>query len=109
MREVIRQNNTDVGRRSVELSEHEFMMRGRGYIKNVADLEHIVVKSEGGTPVLLKDTARVELAPDERHGIAELNGDGEVARGIALQRFGANALTVSAAHLRSIAAYLSRS
>jgi Cu(I)/Ag(I) efflux system membrane protein CusA/SilA len=94
VREVIRQNNMDVGGRTVELTEHEFMVRGRGYIKNVADLERIVVKSEGGTPVLLKDIARVELAPDERRGIAELNGEGEVASGIALQRFGANALTV---------------
>jgi copper/silver efflux system protein len=94
VREVIRQNNMDVGGRTVELAEHEFMVRGRGYIKNVADLERIVVKSEAGTPVLLKDIARVELAPDERRGIAELNGEGEVASGIALQRFGANALTV---------------
>ena len=94
IREVIRQNNMDVGGRTVELSEHEFMVRGRGYIKNVADLERIVVKSDGGTPVLLRDIARVELTPDERRGIAELNGEGEVASGIALQRFGANALNV---------------
>jgi Cu(I)/Ag(I) efflux system membrane protein CusA/SilA len=84
----------DVGGRTVELAEHEFMVRGRGYIKNVADLERIVVKVDGGTPVLLKDIARVELGPDERRGIAELNGEGEVASGIALQRFGANALNV---------------
>jgi hypothetical protein len=88
VREVIRQNNMDVGGRTVELAEHEFMVRGRGYIKNVADLERIVVKVDGGTPVLLKDIARVELGPDERRGIAELNGEGEVASGIALQRFG---------------------
>jgi Cu/Ag efflux pump CusA len=94
VREVIRQSSLGVGGRTVELAEHEFMVRGRGYIKNVADLERIVVKSEGGTPVLLKDIARVELAPDERRGIAELNGEGEVASGIALQRVGANALTV---------------
>jgi len=94
VREVIRQNNMDVGGRTVELAEHEFMVRGRGYIKNVSDLERIVVKVDGGTPVLLKDIARVELGPDERRGIAELNGEGEVASGIALQRFGANALNV---------------
>ena len=70
------------------------MVRGRGYLKGIDDIENIVVKSDGGTPVLLKDVARVELAGDERRGIAELNGDGEVASGIALQRFGANALTV---------------
>ncbi len=94
VREVIRQNNMDVGGRTVELAEHEFMVRGRGYIKNVSDLERTVVKADGGTPILLKDIARVELAPDERRGIAELNGEGEVASGIALQRFGANALNV---------------
>jgi len=96
VREVIRQNNMDVGGRTVELAEHEFMVRGRGYIKNVSDLERIVVKVDGGTPVLLKDIARVELGPDERRGIAELNGEGEVASGIAIQRFGANALNVIA-------------
>src|SRR5262245_15499223 len=94
VREVIRQNNMDVGGRTVELTEHEFMVRGRGYIKNVTDLERIVVKVDAGTPVLLKDIARIELGPDERRGIAELNGEGEVASGIALQRFGANALNV---------------
>jgi Cu(I)/Ag(I) efflux system membrane protein CusA/SilA len=94
VREVIRQSNLDVGGRTVELTEHEFMVRGRAYIKNVTDLERIVVKADGGTPVLLKGIARVELAPDERRGIAELNGEGEVASGIALQRFGANALDV---------------
>ena len=70
------------------------MVRGRGYIKSTGDLERIVVKTDGGTPVLLKDIARIELGPDERRGIAELNGEGEVASGIALQRFGANALNV---------------
>ncbi len=59
-----------------------------------ADLEKIVLKMDAGTPVLLKDIARVEIGPDERRGITELNGEGEVASGIALQRSGANALTV---------------
>ena len=94
VRDVIRGSNMDVGGRTLELSEHEFIVRGRGYLKGIDDIENIVVKSGGGTPVLLKDVARVELAGDERRGVAELNGDGEVASGIALQRFGANALTV---------------
>ena len=95
VRDVIRGSNMDVGGRTLELAEHEFMVRGRGYLKGIGDLENIVVKSDGGTPVLLKDIARVETCgPDERRGIAELNGEGEVASGIALQRFGANALTV---------------
>ncbi|MBY0560104.1 efflux RND transporter permease subunit [Hyphomicrobium sp.] len=94
IRDVIRGNNMDVGGRTLELSEHEFMVRGRGYLRGIDDLNNIVVKSDGGTPVLLKDVASVQLAGDERRGIAELNGDGEVASGIALQRSGANALTV---------------
>ena len=92
--DVIRGNNMDVGGRTLELSEHEFMVRGRGYLRGINDLNNIMLKSDGGTPVLLKDVARVELAGDERRGIAELNGEGEVASGIALQRSGANALTV---------------
>ena len=84
----------DVGGRTVEVSETEFAIRGRGYIKSPQDLEQIVVKNDGGVPVLLKDVARVELAPDERRGITEMNGEGEVVSGIALQRFGENALSV---------------
>ena len=94
VRDVIRGNNMDTGGRTLELSEHEFMVRGRGYLKGVDDLERIVVKVDNGTPVLLKDVARIELAGDERRGITELNGEGEVASGIALQRSGSNALTV---------------
>mgnify|MGYP001141761253 CR=1 FL=1 len=94
VRDAIRNSNIDVGGRTLELAEHEFMVRGRGYLKGVKDLENIVVKSDGGTPVLLKDVARVEITGDERRGIAELNGEGEVASGIALQRYGSNALTV---------------
>jgi copper/silver efflux system protein len=94
VRDVIRASNADVGGRTVELSEFEFMVRGRGYLRGPADIENIVLRAEGGTPLLIKDVARVEVGPDERRGIAELNGEGEVAGGIALQRFGANALTV---------------
>jgi len=94
VRDAIRASNADVGGRTIEMSEIEFMVRGRGYVRGIADLEEIVLRSERGTPVLLKDIARVELAPDERRGIAELNGEGEVASGIAVQRFGQNALEV---------------
>jgi Cu(I)/Ag(I) efflux system membrane protein CusA/SilA len=69
-------------------------VRGRGYIKSLTDLEQVVVKSERGVPVLLRDVARVELAPDERRGITEVNGEGEAVTGIVLQRFGENALSV---------------
>jgi len=94
VRDVIRGSNMDVGGRTVELSEFEFIVRGRGYLRSVADLSSVVLKVDGGTPVLLKDVARIELGPDERRGITELNGEGEVASGIALQRFGQNALDV---------------
>ena len=94
VRDVIRGSNMDTGGRTVELSEFEFIVRGRGYLKNIGDLSNVVLKVDGGTPVLLKDVARIELGPDERRGITELNGEGEVASGIALQRFGQNALDV---------------
>jgi Cu(I)/Ag(I) efflux system membrane protein CusA/SilA len=94
IRDAIRDSNMDVGGRTVEVSETEFAVRGRGYIKTPSDLEQIVVKSDGGVPVLLKDVARVELAPDERRGITEMDGEGEVVSGIALQRYGENALSV---------------
>ena len=94
LREAVRSSNMDVGGRTVELSEFEFMVRGRGYLKSIADIESIVLKSDRGVPLRLSDVARVELGPDERRGITELNGEGEVASGIVLQRFGANALAV---------------
>ena len=94
IRDVIRDSNMDVGGRTLEVSETEFAVRGRGYLKGLSDLEQIVVKNDGGVPVLLKDVARVELTADERRGITEMNGEGEVVSGIALQRFGENALSV---------------
>jgi Cu(I)/Ag(I) efflux system membrane protein CusA/SilA len=94
VRDAIRASNMDVGGRTVELSEFEFVVRGRGYITGIPDLQKIVLKNDAGTPVLVQDVARVELGPDERRGITELNGEGEVASGIVLQRFGANALDV---------------
>jgi Cu(I)/Ag(I) efflux system membrane protein CusA/SilA len=91
---AIRAGNIDVGGSTVEMTEREYMVRGRGYLKGIGDIENIVLKSENGTPVLLKDVGHVELGPDERRGLTELNGQGEVAAGIALQRDGENALTV---------------
>lgn len=92
--EVIRSSNRDVGGRSVEMSETEFVVRGRGYLRGIADIENLVVKAEKGVPVLVKDVARVELGPDERRGITELNGEGEVVAGIVIARYGQNALDV---------------
>ena len=92
--QVIRDSNRDVGGRVVEMAETEYMVRGKGYLRGKGDIEMLVVKSEGGTPVLIRDIARVEMAPDERRGLSELNGEGEVVSGIAMSRFGQNALEV---------------
>jgi copper/silver efflux system protein len=92
--EAIRASNMDVGGRVIEMSEREYMVRGRGYLKGIPDLEQIVLKTERGTPVRLRDVARVELGPDERRGLTELDGEGEVVSGIVLQRDGENALSV---------------
>jgi Cu(I)/Ag(I) efflux system membrane protein CusA/SilA len=94
--QVIRDSNRDVGGRVVEMAETEYMVRGKGYLRGKSDIENLVVKAERGTPVLLRDIARVELGPDERRGLAELNGEGEVVSGIAMARYGQNALEVIA-------------
>ncbi|MBK6676913.1 MAG: efflux RND transporter permease subunit [Rhodocyclaceae bacterium] len=96
---AIRNSNRDVGGRSLEMAETEYMVRGRGYLRGAEDIAALVVKNsvwKGGTPVLIRDIARVELVPDERRGIAELNGEGEVVSGIAMARYGQNALEVIA-------------
>jgi Cu(I)/Ag(I) efflux system membrane protein CusA/SilA len=92
--QVIRESNRDVGGRALEMSETEYMVRGRGYLRGVGDIENLVVKAENGTPVLIRDIARVELVPDERRGLTELNGEGEVVSGIVMARYGENALEV---------------
>ncbi|MBS0370222.1 MAG: efflux RND transporter permease subunit [Proteobacteria bacterium] len=92
--QVIRDSNRDVGGRVVEMAETEYMVRGKGYLRGKDDIGALVVKAEGGTSVLVRDIARVELAPDERRGLTELNGDGEVVAGIAMARYGQNALEV---------------
>ncbi len=92
--QVIRDSNRDVGGRVVEMAETEYVVRGKGYLRGKGDLEMLVVKSDKGTPVLIRDIARVELTPDERRGLTELNGEGEVVSGIAMARYGQNALEV---------------
>ena len=94
--QTIRDSNRDVGGRAIEMAETEYMVRGKGYLRGTADLENLVLKSDKGTPVLVRDIARVELVPDERRGITELNGEGEVVSGIAMARYGQNALEVIA-------------
>ncbi len=93
--ETIRDSNNDVGGRVVEFSGIEYVVRGRGYIKKTDDIEKIAIGvNENGTPILLRDVATVQLGPDMRRGLAELNGQGEVAGGIVIMRFGENALNV---------------
>ena len=94
--QVIRDSNRDVGGRAVEMAETEYMVRGKGYLRGKEDIEMLVVKADMGTPVLIRDIARVELTPDERRGVTELNGEGEVVSGIAMARYGQNALEVIA-------------
>ena len=92
--DAIRMSNNDVGGRSVELSGAEYMVRGRGYIRSVKDLEMITLGGDRGTPILVRDIGSVTLGPDMRRGIAELNGQGEVVGGIVVMRHGENALNL---------------
>ncbi|MBI4550661.1 MAG: efflux RND transporter permease subunit [Candidatus Latescibacteria bacterium] len=93
--DAIRRSNNDVGGRSIEVATAEFMVRGRGYVKSVADLERVPVGTdERGTPIYLRDLGEVQLGPDMRRGLAELNGRGETVGGIVVMRYGENALDV---------------
>jgi Cu(I)/Ag(I) efflux system membrane protein CusA/SilA len=91
---AVRSGNNDVGGRLVELAGREYMVRGRGYVKSTADIEEMVLRSEGGTPVTIGDVATVTLGPEMRRGIADLDGQGDVVGGIVVMRAGENALNV---------------
>src|SRR5436189_486194 len=91
---AIKLSNGDVGGRIFEVATTEYYVRGRGYIKSIADIENIVLKVENGTPVYVKNVAAVHLGGDIRRGVAELDGRGEVVGGIVVMRYGENALTV---------------
>lgn len=91
--EAVRQANGEVGGSVLELAEAEYMVRARGYLKTLDDFREIPVGlGEDGTPILLRDVATVQLGPDIRRGIAELDGEGEVVGGVIILRSGANAL-----------------
>jgi Cu(I)/Ag(I) efflux system membrane protein CusA/SilA len=93
--EAVKKSNRDVEGRVLELSGVEYMIRGRGYVKGLQDLESIAVGANpGGTPIYLKDVARIQLGPEIRRGLAELDGRGEVAGGIVVVRSGENVLNV---------------
>ena len=92
VRMAIQRSNDDVGGRLVELAETEFMVRGLGYIRSVADIEHIALGvDDKGTPIRVKDIATVQVGPELRRGLAEWNGEGEVVGGIVVMRYGENA------------------
>src|SRR6266513_2749267 len=90
----IRASNADVGGKIFEVGSTEYYVRGRGYIKSIADIESIPLKTQKGTPVYVKNVGTVHLGPDIRRGVAELNGEGEVVGGIVVMRYGENALRV---------------
>jgi len=91
---AIQRSNNDVGGRLIEMGETEYMVRGIGYIKSIEDLESIPVSvDDQGVPIRLKDIANVQLGPELRRGLAELNGEGEVAGGVVIMRSGENALS----------------
>src|SRR5947207_2830853 len=90
----IRSSNSDVGGKTFEVGSTEYYVRGRGYIKNTADIENVVLKVDNGTPVYVKNVGTVHLGPAFRRGVAELDGRGEVVGGIVVMRFGENALRV---------------
>ncbi|WP_321878623.1 efflux RND transporter permease subunit [Paraburkholderia bannensis] len=96
--QAIRNANQESGGSVVELAESEYMVRSSGYLKTLDDFRHIVLRTNAaGTPVLLGDVARIQIGPQMRRGIAELNGQGEVAGGVIVMRSGKNALTTIAA------------
>ena len=92
--EAVRRSNSDVEGRVIEWSGREYMIRGRGYIKDKTDIEKIVVGSDKGTPILLRDVASVQLGPEMRRGAGEFDGKGEAVGGIVVVRFGENVLSV---------------
>ena len=93
--EAVRKSNDEVGGRLMEWSGKEYMVRGRGYVASTSDLEQVVVRAEPrGVPVLLKDVATVQLGPQIRRGVLDLDGKGEAVGGIVIMRHGENALNV---------------
>jgi copper/silver efflux system protein len=93
VKRAIKRSNKDVGGRLIEMAETEYMVRGLGYIRSIADLKGIPVGVDAnGTPIRLQDVANVQIGPELRRGIVDLNGEGEVVAGVVIMRFGENAL-----------------
>jgi len=94
VKRAIQRSNNDVGGKLVEMAETEYMVRAKGYLRGIEDLKSIpLAVGVDGTPVRLEDVAHVHLGPELRRGLVELNGEGEVAGGVVIMRFGENALT----------------
>jgi len=92
---AIERSNGEVGGRSLELAEREFILRVKGYVTSLDDLKKIAVGiGDRGVPILLRDVATIQFGPDMRRGIAEANGEGETVGGIVIVRYGANAYQV---------------
>lgn len=92
---AVRASNQDTGGGVIEIAGHEQVIRGRGYLRTVEDIERIPIRASAeGVPILVRDLAVVTLGPDMRRGVAELDGEGEVVGGIVVMRFGENALAV---------------
>ncbi|MCZ6831950.1 MAG: CusA/CzcA family heavy metal efflux RND transporter [Gammaproteobacteria bacterium] len=93
VKQAIQRSNNDVGGRILEMAETEYMVRSRGYITSIDDINAIpVAVDKSGTPVRIRDVANVQIGPELRRGLVDLNGEGEVAGGIVIMRFGENAL-----------------
>ena len=93
--EAVRNSNAEVSGRVLEMAGTEYVIRGRGYLRSVEDIELIPVGTDGrGTPILIRDIAHVHVGPDQRRGIAELDGKGQTVGGIVIMRAGENALVV---------------
>ncbi|HTG02223.1 MAG TPA: CusA/CzcA family heavy metal efflux RND transporter [Nitrospirota bacterium] len=92
--EAVRAGNAEAGGRLIEFGGTEYMVRGRGYAKSVEDFQNIVLSTNEGTPIRVKDVGEVTIGPDYRRGVADLNGQGDVVSGIVVMRHGQNALTV---------------
>jgi Cu(I)/Ag(I) efflux system membrane protein CusA/SilA len=103
--QAVQNANRETGGSVLELGEAEYMVRASGYLKTLDDFAAIPLSvSESGTPVMLKDVARIQVGPEMRRGIAELNGEGEVAGGIVIMRHGKNALETIEAVKQKMAA-----
>jgi copper/silver efflux system protein len=89
--DAVRNGNNEVGARSLEMTGKEYVVRGRGYIQSLDDIQNLsVAAGNNGTPIRVRDVARVELGPEMRRGVAELNGEGEVTGGTVVVRYGQN-------------------